>query len=66
MRECFRIFLKAQLYLRSEFGPEPPYYSPADQLIFTHFLNLAHTLQKGWSFFLRLLCDWPTSQSIRA
>lgn len=28
MRGCFRIFLNAQLCLRSEFGPEPPLLQP--------------------------------------
>lgn len=40
--------------------PWTPHYS-----LFTHFLNLSHTLQKGWSFSLMLLCDWPFSKSIR-
>ncbi len=65
LRECFCIFLNAQLCLRSEFGPEPPTTAPAITRL--HPLPKSRTLSlKGRGYCLMLLYDWSISTSIRS
>lgn len=65
LRECFCIFLNAQLCLRSEFGPEPPTTAPAITRL--HPLPKSRTLSlKGRGYSLMLLYDWSISTSIRS
>ncbi len=64
MRECFCIFLNAQLCLRSEFGPEHPTTAPAITRL--HPLLKCRTLSlKGRGYCLMLLYDWSILTSIR-